>query len=109
MADKLYIRQNHLFKEVLMIDTYSDEYFMREAMKEAAKAFEDDEVPVGALVTAGNRIIGKGHNLNERQNDSTANVEKQALTHAAGYLGGKYRVDCPWCITHCPVVMLLGT
>src|SRR3546814_7126446 len=85
MADKLYIRQNHLFKEVLMIDTYSDEYFMREALKEAAKAFEDDEVPVGALVTAGNRIIGKGHNLTERLNDVTAHAEMQAMPAAPRY------------------------
>src|SRR3546814_882251 len=108
MADKLYIRQNHLFKEVLMIDTYSDEYFMREALKEAAKAFEDDEVPVGALVTAGNRIIGKGHNLTERLNDVTAHAEMQAMTAAAGYLGGKYLDECTLYITLEPCVMCAG-
>src|SRR3546814_19174309 len=91
-----------------MIDTYSDEYFMREALKEAAKAFEDDEVPVGALVTAGNRNIGNGHQLTERLNDVTAHAEMQAMTAAAGYLGGKYPDECTRYLTLEPWVLCAG-
>lgn len=91
-----------------MIDVYSDEYFMREALKEAERAFDEDEVPVGALVTAGNRIIGRGHNLTERLNDVTAHAEMQALTAAAGYLGGKYLDDCTLYVTLEPCVMCAG-
>lgn len=91
-----------------MIDIYSDEYFMKEALKEAGKAYEEDEIPVGAVVTAGNRVIGRGHNLTERLNDVTAHAEMQALTAAAGYLGGKYLHDCTLYVTIEPCVMCAG-
>src|SRR3546814_18345616 len=81
---------------------------MREALKEAENAVEDDEGPVGSLVTAGNRIIGKGHNLTERLNDVTAHAEMQAMTAAAGYLRGKYLDECPLYITLEPCVMFAG-
>ncbi|QEC51411.1 tRNA(adenine34) deaminase [Anseongella ginsenosidimutans] len=91
-----------------MIEAYSDEYFMREALKEAEKAYEEEEIPVGALVVAGNRIIGRGHNLTERLNDVTAHAEMQALTAAAGYLGGKYLDECSLYVTLEPCVMCAG-
>ena len=91
-----------------MIEIYSDEYFMREALKEAERALAEDEIPVGALVVAKNRIIGRGHNLTERLNDVTAHAEMQALTAAAGYLGGKYLDDCTLYVTLEPCVMCAG-
>ena len=73
-----------------MIDPYDDNYFMKKALEEAQLAFEEGEVPVGALVVAKNRIIGRAHNLTERLNDVTAHAEMQAITSAANFIGGKY-------------------
>lgn len=81
---------------------------MGEALKEAQKAFAADEVPVGAVVVAGNRIIARAHNLTERLNDVTAHAEMQAITAAANALGGKYLVDCTLFITLEPCVMCAG-
>jgi len=86
----------------------SDEYFMREALKEARKAFERDEVPVGAVVVAGNRIIARAHNLTETLNDVTAHAEMQAITIAASFLGGKYLKDCTLFVTLEPCRMCAG-
>jgi len=87
---------------------YSDEHFMKEALKEAQKAFDLDEVPVGAVVVCENRIIARAHNLTERLNDVTAHAEMQAITAAANYLGGKYLKDCTLYITLEPCVMCAG-
>ena len=67
----------------------SDEYYMKEALKEAKKALELDEVPVGAVIVCNNQIIARAHNFTERLNDVTAHAEMQAFTSAADYLGGK--------------------
>lgn len=91
-----------------MIEVHAEDYFMREALREAEKAFAEDEIPVGALVVGGNRIIGRGHNLTERLGDVTAHAEMQALTAAAGYLGGKYLDDCTLYVTLEPCVMCAG-
>ena len=80
------------------MDIFSDEYFMREALKEAQKGFEEDEVPVGAVVVFKNRIIARAHNLTEKLNDVTAHAEMQAFTSAADALGGKYLKNCT---SHC--------
>ena len=66
-----------------MIPNGSDEYFMREALKEAQKAFDLNEVPIGAIVVSNDRIIARAHNLTERLNDVTAHAEMQAFTAAA--------------------------
>ena len=87
---------------------YSDEHFMREALKEAQKAFDADEVPVGVVVVANNKIIGRAHNLTERLNDVTAHAEMQAITSAANSLGGKYLTDCTIYVTLEPCVMCAG-
>lgn len=87
---------------------FSDEYFMGEALKEARKAFEADEVPVGAVVVCNKTIIARAHNLTERLNDVTAHAEMQAITAAAGYLGGKYLKDCTLYVTLEPCVMCAG-
>lgn len=87
---------------------YSDEHFMKEALKEAQKAFDLDEVPVGVVVVANNKIIGRSHNLTEQLNDVTAHAEMQAITSAANYLGGKYLTDCTVYVTLEPCVMCAG-
>ncbi|MBK7819350.1 MAG: nucleoside deaminase [Sphingobacteriaceae bacterium] len=87
---------------------YSDEHFMLEALKEAQKAFDADEVPVGVVVVANNKIIGRAHNLTERLNDVTAHAEMQAITSAANSLGGKYLTDCVIYVTLEPCVMCAG-
>ena len=81
---------------------------MREALKEAQKAFIKDEVPVGAVIVAGNQIIARAHNLIETLNDVTAHAEMQAITSAASYLGGKYLKDCTLYITLEPCIMCAG-
>jgi len=81
---------------------------MREALKEAKKAFDADEVPVGAVIVANNRIIARGHNLTERLTDVTAHAEMQAITAAANALGGKYLTDCTLFVTLEPCIMCAG-
>lgn len=91
-----------------MMEVFNDEYWMREAMKEAHRAFDADEVPVGVVVVCNNRIIGKGHNLTERLHDVTAHAEMQAITAAANHLGSKYLAECTIYITLEPCVMCAG-
>ena len=86
----------------------SDEYYMRMALAEAARAAERDEVPVGAVVVAGGSIIARAHNLTETLNDPTAHAEMQAITAAAAFLGGKYLTDCTLYVTVEPCVMCAG-
>ena len=90
------------------IELYSHEYFMMEALKEAQKAFDADEVPVGAVIVANNKIIARAHNLTQRLNDVTAHAEMQAITSAANHIGGKYLTDCAIYITLEPCVMCAG-
>lgn len=85
-----------------------DERFMREALKEARRAFAADEVPVGAVVVCGGRIIARAHNLTERLTDVTAHAEMQAFTAAANFLGGKYLDECTLYVTVEPCVMCAG-
>ena len=83
-------------------------HFMREAYKEALRAQELNEVPIGAVVVCKGRIIGRGHNLTERLNDVTAHAEMQAFTAAANFLGGKYLDECTLYVTLEPCVMCAG-
>ena len=89
-------------------DSNPDIYFMRQALLEAQKAVQRDEVPVGAVVVCQGRIIARGHNLTETLTDVTAHAEMQAITAAAGFLGGKYLVDCTLYVTVEPCVMCAG-
>ena len=86
----------------------SDTYFMQKALQEAPIAFEQGEVPVGAVITIGERIIAKAHNLTEKLTDVTAHAEMQAITAASEYLGGKYLMDCTLYVTLEPCVMCAG-
>jgi len=91
-----------------MIETYSDEHFMRQALREAEQAFKADEVPVGAVIVCADRVIARAHNLTERLNDVTAHAEMQAITAAANDLGGKYLKDCTLYVTLEPCPMCAG-
>ena len=86
----------------------SDTYFMQKALQEAQIAFEQGEVPVGTVITIGERIIAKAHNLTEKLTDVTAHAEMQAITAASEYLGGKYLMDCTLYVTLEPCVMCAG-
>ena len=85
-----------------------EEKYMREALNEAKAALREDEIPIGAVVVADGRIIGRGHNLTETLHDVTAHAEMQAITAAEEYLGGKYLNKCTLYVTVEPCVMCAG-
>jgi tRNA(adenine34) deaminase len=95
-------------KTTMELTVFSDERFMKEALKEAQKASEADEVPVGAVVVHKNTIIARAHNYTEHLNDVTAHAEMQAFTAAADYLGSKYLDECTLYVTLEPCVMCAG-
>jgi tRNA(adenine34) deaminase len=86
----------------------TDEYFMMQALKEAKKAFEEDEIPIGAVVVVKEKIISRGHNMVERLNDPTAHAEMIALTSAFNSLGSKYLQEATVYITVEPCFMCAG-
>lgn len=85
-----------------------DIYFMKIAIKEAEKAAEEDEVPVGAVIVCNGKIIAKAHNMTERLNDVTCHAEIQAITSAANSTGGKYLNECTLYVTVEPCTMCAG-
>ncbi|MGM9736371.1 MAG: nucleoside deaminase [Candidatus Cryptobacteroides sp.] len=85
-----------------------NEKYMKEALKEALAAAEEDEVPVGAVVVCHGRIIGKGHNMTEKLHDATAHAEMIAITAATEAMGGKYLNDCTIYVTVEPCPMCAG-
>lgn len=87
---------------------FSDEYFMNEAIKESELAFTKNEVPVGAVIVAQNRIIARAHNMTEVLNDVTAHAEILAITSAANTLGAKYLTETTLYVTIEPCVMCAG-
>lgn len=91
-----------------MLNIHTDEYFMKQALMEASKAFDADEIPVGAVVVSNQKIIARAHNQTELLNDVTAHAEIIAITAAAGYLGAKYLKDCTMFITLEPCAMCAG-
>ena len=91
-----------------MLEVYNDEFFMKQALVEAKKAFDKDEAPVGAVVVLKNRIIARGHNLTEQLSDVTAHAEVQAITSAAQFLGAKYLKGCTMYVSLEPCVMCAG-
>ena len=86
----------------------TDERYMRKALEEARRAFDADEIPVGAVVVCGDQIIARGHNLTEMLHDVTAHAEMQAITAAAEHLGGKYLDVCTLYVTVEPCIMCAG-
>jgi tRNA(adenine34) deaminase len=91
-----------------MEQVFSDEYFMREALKEAMKAYDIDEVPIGAIIVSNQKIIARAHNRVQQLNDVTAHAEMQAFTAASENLGGKYLKECTLYVTLEPCVMCAG-
>lgn len=86
----------------------TDQEYMQKALIEAKQAFEEGEVPVGAVIVCRDHIIARAHNLTERLTDVTAHAEMQAITAAANALGGKYLTDCTLYVTIEPCVMCAG-
>ena len=85
-----------------------DIFYMKQALQEARCAFDEDEIPVGAVVVCRDRIIARAHNLTERLSDVTAHAEMQAITAASEYLGGKYLNECTLYVTVEPCIMCAG-
>jgi tRNA(adenine34) deaminase len=92
----------------MLLNPYNDDYFMKQALLEAKNAFEEDEVPVGAVIVCKNQIIARGHNLTETLTDVTAHAEIQAITAASQYLGAKYLKGCTLYVTVEPCCMCAG-
>ena len=85
-----------------------DEEYMRKALMEAQRAFDEDEIPVGAIIVCQDKIVSRAHNLTEMLHDVTAHAEMQAITSGANMLGGKYLKDCTLYVTVEPCVMCAG-
>lgn len=90
------------------MEAFDDTYFMKEALKEAKKAYEKDEIPIGAVIVFQKQIIARAHNFTETLNDATAHAEMQAFTAASDFLGGKYLKECSLYVTVEPCVMCAG-
>jgi tRNA(adenine34) deaminase len=86
----------------------TDEYFMLQALKEAKHAYEEGEVPVGAVVIMNGKIISRGYNQVERLTDPTAHAEIIALTAAFNFLGSKYLTEASLFVTVEPCLMCSG-
>lgn len=86
----------------------TDEQYMKQALREAARAYDEGEIPIGAVIVCCGQVIARGHNLTERLHDVTAHAEMQAITAATEYLGGKYLTDCTLYVTVEPCIMCAG-
>lgn len=96
--------KQHKYTEALPEDVK----FMQEALKEARKALDKDEVPIGAVIVCAGVVIARTHNLTEQLTDVTAHAEMQAFTSAANHLGGKYLPECTLYVTIEPCIMCAG-
>lgn len=92
----------------MVLQPFTPDYFMKEAYKQALLAYEEGEVPVGAVIVSGNRIIARAHNQVEKLNDPTAHAEMLAITAAAENLGSKYLEGCSLYVTLEPCSMCAG-
>ncbi len=92
----------------MSLSVYSDEYFMKQAILEAQNAFDEGEIPIGAVVVCENKIIAKDHNRVERLNDATAHAEMLAITAAQNHLSSKYLNECTLFVTLEPCSMCAG-
>ena len=90
------------------MNPFDDTYFMKRALQEAQRAFDKNEVPIGAVIVMNNQIIARAFNLTETLNDVTAHAEMQAFTAAADFLGGKYLKECTLYVTLEPCQMCAG-
>ncbi|UOQ54701.1 nucleoside deaminase [Hymenobacter cellulosivorans] len=87
---------------------FSDEHYMREALKQARYALQEEEIPIGAVVVMDKQIIARAYNQTEKLRDVTAHAEMLALTAAANYVGNKYLAECTLYVTVEPCVMCAG-
>lgn len=92
----------------MSLNIFTDEYFMKEAIKQAVLAYEKEEVPVGAIIVCDNQVIARAHNLTEALTDVTAHAEMQAFTSASDFIGSKYLSECTLYVTLEPCVMCAG-
>jgi tRNA(adenine34) deaminase len=92
----------------MTFSVFSDEHYMNEALKEAKKALDEDEVPIGAIIVCKDRIIARAYNRTEKLQDVTAHAEIQAFTAASEFLGSKYLKDCTLFVTLEPCIMCAG-
>ncbi|TGE16988.1 nucleoside deaminase [Hymenobacter elongatus] len=92
----------------MTLSLYSDEQYMREALKQARYALQEEEIPIGAVVVMDKQIIARAYNQTEKLRDVTAHAEMLALTAAANYVGNKYLADCTLYVTVEPCVMCAG-
>lgn len=92
----------------MSLSIYSDEHFMKQALSEAQTAFDEGEIPIGAVIVCENKIIAKDHNRVERLNDATAHAEMLAVTAAQNHLGSKYLNECTLFVTLEPCSMCAG-
>ena len=90
------------------MNPFSDDYFMKQALAEARIAADEGEVPIGAVIVCGDRVIARAHNQTERLNDPTAHAEMLAITAATGFISAKYLTDCRLYVTVEPCVMCAG-
>jgi tRNA(adenine34) deaminase len=86
----------------------TDEYYMMLAIKEAKRAMEEDEIPIGAVVVMNDKVIARGYNMTEKLNDPTAHAEMIALTSAFNFLGSKYLPEAALYVTIEPCLMCTG-
>ncbi|MEM1408807.1 MAG: nucleoside deaminase, partial [Bacteroidota bacterium] len=91
-----------------MLSIHSDDHYMNEAYKQALMAYEEGEIPVGAVIVVNNQIIARAHNQTERLSDPTAHAEMLAITAASNHLGTKYLSDCSLYVTLEPCGMCAG-
>lgn len=90
------------------MELFTDEYFMKKALKQAQEAFDNNEVPIGAVIVANKQIIAQAHNQTELLNDVTAHAEILAITAASSFIGAKYLKDCTMYVTIEPCCMCAG-
>jgi tRNA(adenine34) deaminase len=108
MIDIFLFLQPDIKKYFIMLTIYSDDYYMEQAIKEAQKAQEAGEIPVGAIIVCQKQIIARAHNQTQILNDVTAHAEIMAITSASSYLGSKYLKDCTLYVTLEPCIMCAG-
>jgi tRNA(adenine34) deaminase len=92
----------------MVMDVFTDEYFMAKALELAMQAYDEEEVPIGALVVYENKIIGRGYNQTEKLQDVTAHAEMLAVTAASNAVNGKYLENCMLYVTIEPCLMCAG-
>jgi len=102
------MRNDNIIGKIPVLQEYDDKDFMQHALREARNAYSEKEIPIGAIIVLGGKIIARGHNQTERLNDCTAHAEIIALTSAFNFLGSKYLPDASIYITIEPCLMCAG-